>query len=120
MQLNRKIFCHWDFCRFVTEEHLLQDGGYTLSLTDSNKYELMIFLGKADDYSGYEVIVYKAQSTDKYKPHEFDDKVTRYEENDDCVIFFFKNFSDAHEFVTIVMCSHDEFKTRPVRKINSN
>lgn len=117
MQLKRKIYCHWDICRFVTEQHLLKDGGYTLSVTESNKYELMIFLGKSDSGSGYEVRVYKAQPADNYVPHEFDNNVTRYEENDEYVTFFFENFEYAHEFVTISVHMHKEFKTRPVQEI---
>lgn len=117
MQLERKLYCHWDLCRFVTEEHLIRDGGYTLSVTDSNKYELMIFLGKADNSSGYEVRVYKARPTDKYVPHEFDNKVRRYEENDEYVTFFFDDYASAHEFTTLVMYMHKEFKTRPVQEI---
>lgn len=117
MQLEKKIYCHWDICRFVTEEHVLQDGGYTLSVTESNKYELMIFLGKSDNGCEYEVRVYKAASTDKYVPHEFDDKVKRHQENDEYVTFFFENFKDALEFVTVVIYVHEEFKRRPVEEI---
>ena len=117
MQLKRKIYCHWDICRFVTEEHLLKDGGYTLSVTESNKYEIMIFLGKNDDGSGYEVRVYKAHPTDKYVPHEFDNNVTRYEENEEYVAFFFEDYASANEFITLVIHVHKEFRRRPVREI---
>lgn len=50
MQVQKKIFCHWDLVRFVSEKNLQKDDGtfWTLSVTDGNKLEFMIFLGKDD------------------------------------------------------------------------
>ena len=79
MQVQEKIFCHWDLVRFVSEKTLQKDDGtfWTLSVTDGNKLEFMIFLGKDDSNSCYEVRVYKSEPGDKYVPNKYD-KVSRY------------------------------------------
>ena len=45
MQVEKKLFCHWDLVRFVQEERLKEEDGtfWTLSVTDGGKIELMIF-----------------------------------------------------------------------------
>ncbi len=45
MQVQKKLCCHWDLVRFVSEKHLQEDDGtfLTLSVTEGNKLELMIF-----------------------------------------------------------------------------
>ena len=73
----------------------------TLSVTDGNKFEFMIFLGKDDSNSCYEVRVYKSEPGDKYVPNEHD-KVSRYEENDEYATFFFEEYEDAHRFTDMV------------------
>lgn len=99
MQVEKKLFCHWDLVRFVTEEHLKQEDGtfLTLSVTDGGKLEFMIFLGKDDSNSGYEVGVYKSKPTDKYIQKE-NDNVKKYEENDEYASFFFDEYEKAHYF----------------------
>ena len=119
MQVEKKLFCHWDLVRFVSEEHLQQDDGtlLTLSVAEGEKLELMIFLGKDDSNSGYEVRVYKNEPGDKYIPNE-DDKVSRYEENDEYATFFFDEYEDAHRFTYLLGYLHPEYKKRPVKKIS--
>ena len=120
MQVKNKLFCHWDLVRFVSEEHLKQDDGtfLTLSVTDGDKLELMIFLSKDDSNSGYEVKVYKSEPSDKYVPNECDN-VKRYEENDEYATFFFDKYEQAHSFVDSISYMHPEYKTRPVKEIGN-
>ena len=121
MQFNKKLFCHWDHVRFVTEEHLKQEDGtfLTLSVTNGNELEYMIFLGKDDSTSEYEVRVYKCKSTDKYVPHKYDD-VKRFEENDEYDSFFFDEYENAHDFADWIGYRHPEYKARPVREITTD
>lgn len=115
----KKLYCHWDLVRFVKEEHILKDEGRILSVTESNKYELMIFLKKTDDGSGYDVRVHKARPTDKYVPHKYGDKVRRVEENDEYATFFFDDFNSARDFASRVLYLHKEYRARPVKEIGS-
>jgi len=121
MQLEKKIFCHWDFVRFVSESDLQKEDGtfLTLSVSERNEFELMIFLGKDDSNSCYEVRVYKSKPTNTYVPHMYDN-VSRYEENDEYATFFFENYEHAHRFIQMVGYRHPEYKKRPIRKISSN
>ena len=118
MQVQEKIFCHWDLVRFVSEKTLQKDDGtfWTLSVTDGNKLEFMIFLGKDDSNSCYEVRVYKSEPGDKYVPNKYD-KVSRYEENDEYATFFCEKYKDANSFTEMVECLHPKYKERPVREI---
>lgn len=119
MQLETKVFCHWDFVRFVNETSLMHNGIFmTLSVTNNARAELMIFLGKADNNSDYEVRVYKSEPTDKYVPNEYDN-VKHYEENDDYATFIFEAFGDAHDFVDTLSYRHTEYKVRPIKPINT-
>lgn len=120
MQVKNKIFCHWDLVRFVSEKHLQEDDGtfLTLSVTDGDKLEFMIFLGKDDSNSCYEVRVYKNAPSDKYVPNEYDN-VIRYEENDEYATFFFDKYEHAQNFTQLIGPVHPEYKKRPVKKINS-
>ena len=121
MQVEKKLFCHWDLVRFVTEENLKQEDGtfLTLSVIDGDKVELMIFLGKDDSTSDYEVMVYKSKPNDKYVPHEYDE-VKRFEENDEYATFFFEKFDQAHDFTDMLGYAHPEYKERPCRKIGED
>ena len=117
MQLQKKLLCHWDMVRFISENCLKQNDGtfLTLSVT-GNGYEYMIFLGKDDSNSCYEVRIYKNKLTDKYVPHPLD-KVSRYEENDEYATFFFDNYENAHSFTDMIQYFHSEYRIRPVREI---
>lgn len=119
MQLEKKLFCHWDLVRFVLKTHLQKEDGtfLTLSVTEGDKFELMIFLGKDDSNSGYEVRIYKNEPSDTYVPHKYDN-MSRYEENDEYATFFFENYEDAHRFAQMVGYWHPEFKKRPIKKIS--
>lgn len=120
MQVKNKLFCHWDLVRFVSEEQLKQDDGtfLTLSVTDGDKLEFMIFLGKDDSNSGYEVRVYKREPSDKYVPNEYDN-VKCYEENDEYATFFFDEYEQAHSFADLISYIHPEYKKRPVKEIGN-
>ena len=119
MKLENKLYCHWDYVRFVAEKHMKDDTGrqVTLSVTKGDTLELMIFLEKADNDTDYEVRVYKAETTDKYVSHEHD-RVKSYEENDEYATFIFEKFEYAHEFVDCLSYRHPEYKGRPIRKIS--
>ncbi len=118
MQVERKLFCHWDLVRFISEEHLKEDDGtfLTLSVTEGKESELMIFLGKDDSNSGYEVRVYKNKPSDIYVPKQ-DDDVKKYEENDEYATFFFDEYEKAQRFTDFLGYTHPEYRIRPVRKI---
>ena len=123
MQLEKLILCDRIFWGFVLETDLTDD--YTISLTDHKssfsgetvQVELMIFLGKSDDKSEFEVIIYKSDKADKYIPNKYYDDVKRYEEYEDYISFFFSDFSSAHTFINLLTYMHPEFKKRPVRPI---
>ena len=111
MQLTKKLFCHWDLVRFVSESHLVGKDGtiFTLSVTEGKDIELMIFLEKDEKSSNYEVRVYKSKPTDIYIENDMD-KVLRYEETDEYDTFFFEKFEDAHFFVDMLGYIHKEYK----------
>lgn len=121
MQVEKKVFCHWDFVRFIQEKVLKQEDGtfLTLSVTDGDKVEFMIFLGKDDSTSDYEVRVYKSNPTDKYVPNEYDE-VKRFEDNDEYATFFFEEFEQALHFTELVGYVHPEYRVRPARKIGED
>lgn len=116
MQLNNMIYCNSAvFSIFVTEE-LLQKKNYSVSITDYyNLIEYMIFLGKKDDDSCYEVIIYKANQDNIYIPHNLD-KIENFEETEEYIIFYFENFEFAHEFIETLFCRHPEYIERPIRE----
>ena len=118
MRIENKVLCHWDMIRFVKEEHLINKDGTqrVLSVSNGEAFEYMIFLGKDDSNTGYEVMVYKSEPTDKYIPR-VEDKVNHFEENDEYISFFFNSFEDAHNFVERLPYFHEEYKVRPTRKI---
>ena len=119
MQVKDKFFCHWDLVRFVSEEHLQNDDGTfsTLSVTDGDKLELMIFLRKDDSNSCYEVKVYKNDPSNQYVKYEYDN-INHYEENDEFATFYFNEYKDALNFTKLIPYVHPEYKKRPVKKIN--
>lgn len=120
MQVKNKLFCHWDLVRFITEKQLQKYNGevLTLSVTDGNDRECMIFLEKAESDLGYEVRVYKKDKNDTYVPNEYD-QVRKYEENSEYVTFFFDEYADAIIFISMLDYLHPEYKERPVGKIVS-
>ena len=118
MQLEKKLYCHWDLVRFVSEQDLLEEKGYTISVTSNSKYELMIFLGRSEDGKEYEVRVYKADPTDKYVPNPHDN-VVRYEENDEYVTFYFDNYEHANSFTYLLCHIHPEYRKRPAKMISN-
>lgn len=121
MNMEKTLYCHWDLVRFVEEKHLKQEDGtfLTLSVTDGDKLEYMIFLGKDDATSEYEVRVYKCKPDDEYVQHEGDD-VKHFEENDEYIAFFFDNYDQAHHFVEWLPYWHSEYYVRPGRLIDND
>ena len=119
MQLFKKLFCHWDLVRFIPEECIVERG-FTISLTDGHNLEFMIFLGRADNNSEYEVKIYKNRPDDKYVPSKLDNNIKRYEENDKYTIFFFDDYAFANQFVSLVGYAHPEYQVRPVREIEKD
>lgn len=119
MKLENKLYCHFDYVRFVGERHMKDDEGkkQTLSVTQGDTMEMMIFLEKADNDTDYEVRIYKTETTDKYVPHKCDN-VKSYEENDEYATFIFEKFEYAHEFVDSIPYRHPEYKVRPMCKIS--
>lgn len=120
MKIEKKLYCHWDLIRFVSENHLIQEDGsfLTLSVINDKCTELMIFLGKNDSNNDYEVRVYKNNKNDRYVPHKFDN-IKDYSENGEYATFFFKEYEQAHEFVNNLGYIHKEYKIRPTRKIEN-
>ena len=120
MQFEKKFYCYWDMVRLVPEEYLKKpDGSFlTLSVTDGSITEYMVFLGKDEDSSEYEVRIYKSNPNDKYVPSNADN-VKRYVENDEFTSFYFDNYHDAHYFTYMFGFIHKEFAVRPIRTITS-
>lgn len=115
MQLKDRAFCHWDLVRFFPEKLLTKEDGkpLTLSVITNHSRELMIFLGKNDTNTGFEVRVYKAKPENKYVPNEIDKGIVSYEENDEYATFIFNHYYDARDFVEMLGYVHEEYRTRP-------
>ena len=115
MQVEKRAYCHCNLVRFVPEHKLIDDDGtfWTLSVIDPKKGELMIFLGKEDHDSMYEVRVCKSKTNDRYVPHEADE-VSKYEESLRYTTFFFDNFNKAKNFIATLNDYHKEYMLRPV------
>lgn len=120
MKIEKKLYCHWDLVKFITEEHLIREDETlsTLSVIDGKDTELMIFLGKDESNNDYEVRVYKYSANDKYIPNK-NDNIKGYEENDEYATFFFEEFEEAQQFVDYLGYVHKEYKIRPIRKIEN-
>lgn len=118
MQLEKKIYCHWDLFRFLEEKHM-NEGDVTISLSDTGNLELMVFLAKKVESEEYEVRVYKYKETDEYVPHK-EDNIKSFEENDEYITFIFNDFESARDFVDFLPYHHYEYKTRPIRAIEKS
>lgn len=116
MNLENKIYCHWDFVRLISEDKLVgEDGEFrTMSVSCGNKSELMIFLGKEGEE--YEVRVYKNEPTDKYVQN-VSDNVKSFVDNDEYATFFFDEYEHAQSFVDNLPYIHPEYRKRPNRLI---
>ena len=117
MQVEKRAYCHCNLVRFVPEYKLIDDDGtfWTLSLVDGKKVELMIFLGKNDSNSMYEVRIYKSTTSDMYIPHK-SDEMFKYEESLQYTTFFFDNFDKAKNFLATLNDYHKEYALRPTVK----
>jgi len=118
LELRNKLLCRWDLLRLVREDQIRKADGtfFTLSVIDENQMELMIFLDACEDELDYEVRIYKSEPDEKYVPDK-DDKVERYEENEEYASFIFLDFLSASEFIQTLSCFHPEFQKRPAREI---
>ena len=116
----KKIFCRREVIECVLEKQLLN--GYTISIVEAYKenfgryvlMEIMILFMKAENDKGYEVRVYKYFKNDEYVPSALD-KVTRYEENDKYISFFFDDFESGRNFLMFLFKNHPEYSIRPLR-----
>lgn len=118
MQLEPKLYCTCNSLPILKEKALIHNGIFTtLSLTIYDQVELMLFLGKDDNNSDYEVRVYKSKPTDKYIPNKCDN-VKHYEENDEFDTFIFEQFYDARQFLYTLYDRHTEYRVRPAQPIN--
>ena len=118
MQIERRAYCRYNLVRFVHEYKLIdEDDGtfWTLSVIDPKKGELMIFLGRDDSNTMYEVRIYKGRTLDKYIPHPLDE-VFKYEEGTQYTTFFFYDFNKAKNFIVTLNDYHKEYMLRPVVK----
>lgn len=117
MQLERKVYCHWDLVRFVKEDLLKNDDGtlMTLSVTDGAEHEIMLFLGKDDSSSQFEVRIYRCSANQKYIPHQ-SDHVLSFVKGKEYDTFFFENFNDAIDFLDTLSYRHEEYQMRPFKK----
>ena len=118
MESRRKLYCHHDMIRFMTEEILIKEVGKNgiISLSEGKRFELMIFLGKELNSERYEVRVHKASVNDRYIPHP-GDGVQSYSENNKYVSFFFEDFEKGIHFISMIPYWHPEYRNRVVKKI---
>lgn len=118
MKFTNKSYCELNNILFLSPPMcLVQDPDCVISFTFDGKWELMIFLGKDERSTDYEVRIYKNKPTDKYVPDDELDNVKRYEENDEYATFFFENYETAIRFVFWLRYLHKEYKKRPARAI---
>ncbi len=118
MQIEKRAYCRYNLVRFVPEHKLIdeEDGIFwTLSVVDEKKVELMIFLGKDDSNTMYEVRIYKSRTLDRYIPHALDE-VFKYEEGSKYTTFFFDDFNKAKNFIATLNDYHKEYMLRPILK----
>ena len=109
---GKRILCDYDLIRFIKEEIFSINGKFeAVSITQNNK-EILIFIGKNEENSTYEVRIYKCKPEDKYVPHT-KDKIKSYKENEEYAEFEFDKFEDAKEFADMIPIYHKEYKTRP-------
>lgn len=114
MQIEKRAYCRYNLVRFVHEYKLIDDDGtfWTLSVVDEKKAELMIFLGRDDSNTMYEVRIYKSRTLDEYIPNPIDE-VLKYEESRQYTTFFFDEFNKAKNFIATLNDYHKEYILRP-------
>lgn len=118
MKFTNKKYCDLNMSFFLSErKYFFNEPECVISFTLDGIWELMIFLGKDEKSTDYEVRVYKNEPTDKYVPCKELDQVKRYEENDEYASFFFEDYEVAVRFVRWVRYFHKEYKKRPARRI---
>lgn len=102
MENEKTIYCSWNLIKDLKERELSKKYGkfYTISVTNKNKQELMIFLKK--NSSSYEVTVYKERNGKYYIPDEAYNIVKRYTDTDMDKTFFFERFDEACYFIDCV------------------
>ena len=114
MQFGNKLLIHEEFAYVVVESDLRHCD--CISLANEQKVEQMIFLGRVEDYTGYEVRVCKANPSDTYVIHEDDTNLKKHESNDKFASFFFDDFVSARHFLVNLKKNHPEYSVRPVAK----
>lgn len=132
MQLNEYWFCSWETTQLLYEKNptkLYKSLSQELSKCSTISFisfathrfggntavEFMIFLGKSDDNSEFEVRIYKASKYDKYVQNA-QDHIKHYEDTEKYISFFFDKLSEACNFIFSIPKLHSEYKKRPLRK----
>ena len=118
MIMNKKIYCYIGITKAIKKKALCVDKNYYSFFTIINKVkmQLMIYLGRDDYDTCFEVKVIKSSPSDKYIPHECD-PVSWFSEKDEYVSFYFDVFEYAVEFVNTFFERHKELSKRPMQKI---
>ncbi len=118
MQMQDKLYAHWNEIPFISEERLTRSDGTfrPLSVTNGGIYELMIFLDKVAASEEFGVTIYKAEPGVVFGPNSYD-KFSHYELKDEFDIFFFERFEDAREFICVLSNDYPEYQKRPYRRI---
>lgn len=109
MKFDKLVNYDWKLFHYILEFNVPPNR--TISITDSKKNPLMIFLKKNEDLT-YTVRIYKSTEQTTYLPR-FDDNLINYTESKEYYTFLFINFEAAHEFVDSLYYHHPEFYPRP-------
>jgi len=109
MNFDKLVKYDWKLFHYIQEFNV--PSNHTISITDSKKKPLMIFLEKNTD-STYTVRIYKTNEQNTYIPR-YDDNLINYSEATEYYTFLLTNFEAAHEFVDSLYYHHPEFYPRP-------
>lgn len=109
MNFDKLVKYDWKLFHYIQEFNVPLN--HTISITDSKKKPLMIFLEK-NNIGTYTVRVYRAPENTEYIPR-FYDEIIEYTETSEYYSFLLSNFETAHEFVDSLYYHHPEFYPRP-------
>lgn len=113
MQVMSKKYCRFDFVRYITERQLNHPNGIvTISITEKNNKEQIIFFKRNYYTYEYEILVYKCRKSDHYIKNSIDE-IKRVEESSVATTFFFDTFAQAKRFLQYFGFYHKEYQFRP-------
>lgn len=113
MQVMTKKYCRFDLVRYITEKQLNHPNAIvTISITEKNNKEQMIFFKRNNYTHEYEVLVYKYRKSDHYIRNSIDD-IKRVEESSIATTFFFDTFAQSKRFLQEFFFYHKEYQFRP-------